>query len=66
MLLAGFNEYHRAIKNYSVYDFDKRGVYLNVLETNKIGYVILREIDLMYQMFIDPITRDLIIEMIGQ
>lgn len=63
MLLAGFNEYHRAIKNYSVYDFDKRGVYLNVLETNKIGVRYLREIDLMYQMFIDPITRDLLIEM---
>lgn len=63
MVLAGFNEYHRAIREYGVYDFNKRGVYLNVLESAGASTKYLREIDLMYQMFIDPITRELLVEM---
>lgn len=63
IVLAGFNEFHRTIRNYSVYEFDKRGVYLNVLESGGTSTRYLREIDLIYQMFVDPITRDLLIEM---
>jgi hypothetical protein len=63
LILAGFNEYHKSIRNYSVYEFDKPGVYLNVLESDGASARYLREIDLMYQMFIDPITRDLLVEM---
>lgn len=63
IVLAGFNEFHRVIRNYSVYEFDKPGVYLNVLETGGASVRYLREIDLLYQLFIDPITRDLLVEM---
>lgn len=63
MILSGFNEFHKGIRNYSVYEFDKRGVYLNVLETGGIGVRFLRELDLLYQMFVDPITRELLVEM---
>jgi len=63
MVLAGFNEYHRAIRDFGVYDFDRKGVYLNVLETAGIGVRFLREIDLLYAMFIDPITRRLLVQM---
>lgn len=63
IVLAGFNEYHRSIRNFSVYEFDKPGVYLNILESNGASTRYLREIDLLYQLFIDPITRDLLIEM---
>ena len=63
IILSGFNEYHKALRNYSVYDFDKPGVYLNVLESDGASTKYLREIDLMYQMFIDPITRDILLEM---
>lgn len=63
MILAGFNEYRKITKNYSVYDFDKQGVYLNLLEANKISISYLRELNLLYQMFVDPITRELLIEM---
>ena len=63
IILSGFNEYYKAISNYGVYDFDKPGVYLNVLETGGASTKYLREIDLMYQMFIDPITKELLIEM---
>lgn len=62
LILSGFGEYWKACKQYSVYEFDKRGVYLNVLEASGIGARYLREIDLMYQMWVDPITRELLLE----
>lgn len=63
MILAGFNSYHRTIREYNVHEFNARGVYLNVLESLGISHRYLREIDSLYQLFIDPITRDLLIEM---
>lgn len=63
MVLAGFMEYHKAIRGFSVYEFDKRGVYLNILESAGASARYLREIDLLYQLFVDPVTRDLLIEM---
>jgi hypothetical protein len=46
-----------------VYTFDKKDVYLNILESKKISIRYLREIELMYQMFIDPITKEILEEM---
>jgi len=63
MILAGFNEYHKTLRGYSVYDFDKRGIYLNVLESGGASTRYLRELDLLYRMFIDPITHELLVEM---
>ena len=63
MILGGFDEYHRTLKQFSVYSFDKRGVYINLLEANGIGVRFVREIDLLNAMFVDPITRDILIEM---
>lgn len=63
MVFAGFKEYARFIKNYSVYTFDKPNVYNNVLESNGIGIRYLREIDLMDKLFIDPITKEILVEM---
>lgn len=63
MILGGFGEYWKSIKNYFAESFDKRNVYLNVLETNGIGARFLRELDLLDQLFIDPITRDILREM---
>ncbi len=63
MILAGFVDYRDIIRNYSVYTFDKKDVYLNILESKKIGIRYLREIELMYQMFIDPITKEILEEM---
>jgi hypothetical protein len=63
MVLAGFNEYHRQIRLYPVHEFDKRGVYLNILEGGGASQRYLREIDLQYQLFIDPITKELLEDM---
>lgn len=63
LLLGGFNAYSKSLKLFSVQSFDKRGVYVNLLETNGIGVRFVRELDLMNTMFVDAITRDILIEM---
>ena len=63
LLLSGFNEYAKQLKMFSVYSFDKRGVYVNLLESAGIGVRYVREIDLANTMFVDPITRDILIEL---
>ena len=60
MILGGFKDYHKTIRMFSVYSFDKPAVYLNILESNKLSQRYLREIDLLNQMFIDPITKTLL------
>jgi len=56
MVLAGFNLYAKILKLYSVYSFDQKAVYLNILEANAMSVRYVREMDLIEQMFIDPIT----------
>ena len=63
MILAGFNDYEKIIKQFSIYSFDQKGVYLNVLESNRLSVRYLRELELMNQMFIDPITKQILEEM---
>ena len=63
LILGGFNEYDRTIKNYFVESFDKPNVYLNVLESNGIGARFLRELEMLDNLFVDPISRDILIEM---
>lgn len=63
MILAGFNAYHKAIRQYNSFEFDRRGVYMNILETMGPSQKYLREIDLMNNLFIDPITKELLVQM---
>lgn len=63
IVLGGFLDYEKAIRSYSVYQFDKRAVYLNVLETKKITTRYLKEIDLLDKLFVDPITESILREM---
>lgn len=63
MVIAGMMEFSRNLRDYGSHEFDKRDVYLNLLEADGPAARYLREIDLLYQMFIDPITRDLLVKM---
>lgn len=63
LVLAGFKEYWKTLRLFSAYSFDKRGAYQNLLEANSLSVRYVREIELMYQMFVDPITKDLLVEM---
>lgn len=63
MILGGFRQYEKTTKNYSVYTFDKTGVYLKLLEQFNMSVRYLREIDLLDEMFVDPITEQILKEM---
>lgn len=63
MLLAGFNQYHAAIRKHPVHEFEKKGVYLSVLDSGNGGARTLRGINNAYRLFVDAITRDLLTEM---
>lgn len=63
LILAGFNRYHRSIRKYNVDTFDDPEVYANVMEDNSIRVGFIRELELIMEMFVDPITNDLLREM---
>lgn len=63
MIFGGFNRYHREIKQYSIFAFDKKDIYGNVLEPNGFTARHFREFNLLFKMWVDPITEGLLKEM---
>ena len=63
MIIGSYDEYWKTLRAYSAQSFDKPGAYINLLENNGLGIRYSREIDLMFQMFVDPITKDLLEQM---
>lgn len=63
LILSGFSQYKNSIKNYFIEAFDDPNVYLNVLQSAGITVRILREVDMMDQLFVDPITKDILRDM---
>lgn len=63
MVLGGWRDYIKASINYPVHEFNKKDVYLNLLESKQLGARYIREIDLLKQMFIDPITNRLLVKL---
>lgn len=63
MIFGSFNRFHRDIKKYSVYQFDKKEVYQIILENNGMGARYPREFDLMFKMWVDHITKGILEEM---
>jgi hypothetical protein len=63
MVLAGLNRYHQTLKQYSVWDFDRKDVFYRVVEDAGLGVRYLREMDTLFQAWIDPITHGLLEQM---
>lgn len=63
LLLGGFLEFKRIIRGFSITDFDNKGVYQNVLDATGGGTRVLREINLARDMFVDPITKDVLLHL---
>lgn len=63
MLFSGFNIFKKALVNYKSTEFDKKPIYINVLESSGLHSRYIREIDLIFDMFIDHITKELLIDM---
>jgi hypothetical protein len=63
LLLGGFLEFKRVIRGFSITDFDQKGVYQNVFDSTGGGTRVLREINLARDLFVDPITRDVLTQL---
>lgn len=63
MLMSGFLGSSKWIRSYSSYDFDSPQIYLNLLESLGLGISHLRELDSIKDLFVDPITHELLAEM---
>ncbi|WJJ55175.1 RNA polymerase beta subunit [Xanthomonas phage RTH11] len=63
LILAGLASYDKITRNYSSHLFDRKDIYLPVLEQSRVGVRYLREMDLLVELFVDPITEDILKEM---
>lgn len=63
MIVGGFNEYKTALRRFSIHDFNRPDVYLNLIESYGLADRHLKELELMRDMFIDPITEEILKEM---
>lgn len=63
LLISGLLEYEKELKKYNFNDFDHKDVYFNLLLSKGLGSVYTKEIDILDKLFIDSITKDILIEM---
>lgn len=63
MIFAGFTQFEDSIRNYPISLFDNKDIYFNLLMQNHLGVRYLREMDLLTDLFVDPITEDILKEM---
>jgi len=60
MLVGGFNAVRKHTANYNSNDLNKPQTYVTLMSKNGINQYHLRELKLMFDMFVDPITRDIL------
>lgn len=65
MVLAGFLEYDRMLRQYMVEDFNHKDVYMSLLESKGLSSIYTREIEMTQQLFVDAITKG-ILESMGE
>jgi hypothetical protein len=63
LLMSGFNRYHRDLKRFPRQLFDKKDVYGAVLDNNDISSRRLRECEVLFPMWVDPLTKDILEQM---
>lgn len=63
LILAGLSMFEKTTRTMPVHTFSKRGVYLNLLDSLKLGVRYLREIDLLDQLYVDSISAELLAKM---
>lgn len=63
LILAGFNDFEKVIRVYDVAEFDNPDVYLNLLLSKKMGAIYIRELDMLKDAFVDPISKEILQDM---
>lgn len=62
LLMSGFNRFHRDIKTYPRLTFDKKDVYGAVFDNNDISSRRLKECEILFPLWVDPMTKDILLE----
>ncbi len=63
LLLAGFLYFKDFTKEYTLSEFNKKNIYLLLLEERDFNMLYLKELDMLRDIFLDPITMDVLQEM---
>jgi hypothetical protein len=63
LVLGGMRRYHKSLRNYSRYDFNRKDVYFRILAEQDMGARFLKEIEFLFEAWLDPITKGLLEEM---
>ena len=63
LILGGFVRFDKTLRYYASSDFNNKANYYNLLEENGFKGTPLKEIEMMYQLYIDPISREILEDM---
>lgn len=63
LILKGFSRVDKLTRKHELYDYDTQLSYNAVFDNLKVPVRYLKEIPLMFDMWVDPITRDILLEM---
>lgn len=63
LLLAGFLYFKDFVKEYTLQEFNKKNIYLIMIEELDFNMLYLKELDLLKDLFLDPITVDVLNDM---
>ena len=63
LIFNGYLFYKDLIKQHNLKEFDYKEIYLNVLEFRDSGLIHIKELNLLEELFLDPITVDVLREM---
>ena len=63
LILAGINRYHRSIGKFTSKSMDNREALATILEQNGITTSFLKDIQLTFEMFVDPITESILTDL---
>lgn len=62
MAMSGFNAFKNSIVKYNLMEFDSKDVYGAVFDQENMGGRYLRELEITNDLWVDPITRGILIE----
>lgn len=63
LVLAGFRAFEKDTKAYDAVEFDNKAVYTRLMESRGLTSIYLKEMENLVDMFVDPITEDLLKEL---
>jgi len=63
LMVSGFLEYEKVIKQFPVETFNDKDVYFNLFDSKSMSALYIRELDIYRQLFIDGITKTILEQM---